>query len=381
MELAEIRLKAGDASGTINVLSSVEGFSPKQQQRATYLIARSLLESGKAADAEHKLKTIKDPPAWLAADIAVALAECRLQQDDVGEADKIMETYIEENSRLPGLPAAFAALDRVYAHEGAASSAELRRWAADPRNSQRAALALFYLGSNELRSSKAEKSRQLFSEFLAKYPSHFLASSARAELSASQIAAGRAQEALKTAQAGQGFRNSFVLGQAQAALGRYEDAAASFLQAAGASELEAAALENSAVCSLLAGLPAAENEALRRLGKRSDFAPTLERVRFFEAMRQAKRSRGTPDLLRKIADSDSSYAQRARLALAEWTYLKSSAQDAQAELRRVSTSDPSTKERSDYLAIFLGDKADRESEAETARLAEAFLARLSGLPV
>ncbi|MGB7794572.1 MAG: tetratricopeptide repeat protein [Terrimicrobiaceae bacterium] len=374
LELAEIRLKAGDASGTINVLSSVEGFSPKQQQRATYLIARSLLESGKAADAEHKLKTIKDPPAWLAADIAVALAECRLQQDDVGEADKIMETFIEENSRLPGLPMAFAALDRVYAHEGAASSAELRRWAADPRNSQRAALALFYLGRNELRSSKAEKSRQLFSEFLEKYPSHFLASSARAELAASQIAAGRAQEALKTAQAGQGFRNSFVLGQAQAALGRYEDAAASFLQAAGASELEAAALENSAVCSLLAGLPAAENEALRRLGKRSDFAPTLERVRFFEAMRQAKRSRGTPDLLRKIADSDSSYAPRARLALAEWTYLKSSAQDAQAELRRVSTSDPSTKERSDYLAIFLGDKADRESEAETARLAEAFLA-------
>jgi TolA-binding protein len=272
------------------------------------------------------------------------------------------------------LPAAFAALDRVYAHEGAASSAELRRWAADPRNSQRAALALFYLGRNELRSSKAEKSRQLFSEFLEKYPSHFLASSARAELAASQIAAGRAQEALKIAQAGQGFRNSFVLGQAQAALGRYEDAAASFLQAAGASELEAAALENSAVCSLLAGLPAADNEALRRLGKRSDFAPTLERVRFFEAMRQAKRSRGTPDLLRKIADNDSSYAQRARLALAEWTYLKSSAQDAQAELRRVSTGDPSTKERSDYLAIFLGDKADRESDAETARLAEAFLA-------
>ena len=374
LELAEIRLKAGDASGTINVLSSIEGFSPKQQQRATYLTAQSLLESGKPADAEDKLKTIKDPPAWLAADIAVALAECRLQQNDVAEADKIMETFIEENSRLPGLPAAFAALDRVYAHEGAASSAELRRWAADPRNSQRAALALFYLARNESRSSKAEKSRQLFSEFLEKYPSHFLASSARAELAASQIAAGRAQEALKTAQAGQGFRNSFVLGQAQAALGRYEEAAASFLQAAGSSELEAAALENSALCSLLAGLPAAENEALRRLGKRSDFAPTLERVRFFEAMRQAKRSRGTPDLLRKIADSDSSYAPRARLALAEWTYLKASAQDAQAELRRVSTSDPSTKERTDYLAIFLGDKADRESEAETARLAEAFLA-------
>jgi tetratricopeptide (TPR) repeat protein len=380
LELAEIRLKVGDATGMISVLSPIEGFSPKQQQRATYLIARGLLESGQPAKAEEKLKTIKDPPAWLAADIAVALAECRLQQNDVGEADKIMETFIEENSRLPGLPAAFAALDRVYSHEGAASSAELRRWVADPRDSQRAALALFYLARNEARSSKAEKSRQLFSEFLEKYPSHFLANGARAELAASQIVAGRAQEVLQTAQAGQGFRNSFVLGQAQAALGQYEDAAASFLQAAGASELEAAALENSAVCSLLAGLPVSESQALRRLAKRSDFAQTLEKVRFFEAMRQAKRSRGTPDLLRKIADSESAYAQRARLALAEWSYLQASAQDAQAELRRISTSDPSTKERTDYLAIFLGDKADRESEAETAKLAEAFLTEYPASP-
>ena len=130
---------------------------------------------------------------------------------------KSWKRIVEENSRLPGLPAAFAALDRVYAYEGAASSAELRRWTADSRNGQRSALALFYLARNEARSSKAEKSRQLFSEFLDQYPSHFLADEARAELSASQIAADRAQDALQTAQAGRGFRNSFVRGQAQAA--------------------------------------------------------------------------------------------------------------------------------------------------------------------
>ena len=84
--------------------------------------------------------------------------------------------------RLPGLPDAFEALDRIYAHGGAASSAELRRWAADSRNAQRAALALFYLARNEARASKAEKSRQLFTEFLGLYPSHFLASEARAQL-------------------------------------------------------------------------------------------------------------------------------------------------------------------------------------------------------
>jgi tetratricopeptide (TPR) repeat protein len=376
LELAEIRLKVGDATGAIGALSLLEGLSSEQQQNAAYLTARALLASGESTKAEEKLKTIKDPPAQLAADVAVALAECRLQQKDAGEAEKIMETYIEENSRLPGLPAAFAALDRIYAYEGAASSTELRRWTADSKNGQRAALALFYLARNEARSSKAEKSRQLFSEFLAQYPSHFLADEARAELSASQIVAGRAHEALKTAQAGRGFRNSFVRGQAQAALGEYEEAAGAFLQASGASELEIASLENSALCALLADVLESENHAMRRLAARSDFAPIVERIRFFEAMhRAAKRSPRAPELLRKMAESESAYAQRARLALAEWAYLQVSAQEGQTELRRISTNDPSTKERTDYLAIFLGDTADRESETQVAKLAESFLAQ------
>jgi len=374
LELAEIRLEVGDNAGAIGVLSSVEGFSQEQQQNASYLTARALLASGEPAKAEEKLKAIKDPPARLAASLAVALAKCQLLQEDAGNAEKIMETFIEDNSRLPGLPEAFAALDRVYAHEGAASSTELRRWAADSKNGQRAALALFYLARNEARASKGEKSRQLFGEFLAQYPSHFLANEARAELSASQIAASRAQEALQTAQAGEGFRNSFVRGQAQAALGQFKQAADSFLQASGASELEMVALENSAVCALLAGVPEAESEAMRRLTARPDFAQTVGRIRFLEAMRQAsKRSAVAPDLLRKIADSDSPYAQRARLALAELADLQLSANDARAELRRISTNDSATKERADYLAIFVGDTGDREAEAQVAKLAEAFL--------
>ena len=375
LKLAEIRLDLGDPAGAIGVLSARE-FSPQEQPDAAFLVARALLASGEPAGAEEKLRTIKDPPARLAAGVTVALSECRLLQEDPGEAEKIMETYIEENSRLPGLPAAFAALDRVYVYEGAASSTELRRWTADTKNGQRSALALFYLARNEARSSKGEKSRQLFGDFLAQYPSHFLANEARAELSASQIAAGRAQEALQTAQAGRGFRNSFVRGQAQAASGRYKEAAASFLQASGATELEVTALENSAICALLAGIPEADNEAMRRIVKRPSFAPTVERIRFFEAMRQAAtRLPGARDLLRKIADGESAYSQRARLALAEWAFLQDSAGDAGAELRRISTDDPATKERTDYLAIFQSDTADGESDAQVAKLAESFMAQ------
>lgn len=374
LELAEIRLDANDHAGALKVLSSAEGLSPEQQQYATYLTARALLASGEPGQAEEKLKEIKDPPARLAASVTVALAECRLRQDEPADAERIVEAFVEENSRLPGLPDAFEALDRIYARGGAASSAELRRWAADSRNGQRAALALFYLARNEARASKTERSRQLFSEFLAEYPSHFLANEARAELSASQIAANQPQEALQTAQAGEGFRNSFVRGQAQAALGQFKQAADSFLEAAGARDLEMAALENAAVCALLGASPKAENEALRRLTARPEFAHVVERIRFLEAMREAsQRSPSAPDLLEKIADSDSSYAPRARLALAELADIQPNADEARSELRRISTDDPAIKERADYLAIFAEDDGNRETDPHIAKLAEDFL--------
>jgi TolA-binding protein len=379
LELAQIHLNAKDHAGALSVLSSAQGFSQDQQQYATFLIARALLASGEPAKAEEKLKEIKDPPARLAADLTVALAECRLRQGELGDAERIVEAFIEENSRLPGLSDAFEALDRIYAQGGAASSAELRRWAADSRNGQRAALALFYLARNEARASKAEKSRQLFSDFLSQYPSHVLANEARAELSVSLIAARRAQEALQTAQGGGGSRNSFVRGQAQAALGQFKQAAEAFLQAAEAPDLEMAALENAAVCALLGASPEAEAEATRHLSARPEFSHVVERIRFLEAMREASaRSASAENLLGKIANSDSPYSQRARLALAEWADLTLGAKDARSELRRISTEDPATKERADYLAIFAGDDGNRETEAQIAKLAEDFINEYPG---
>jgi TolA-binding protein len=374
LELAQIRLDAKDHAGALSVLSSTEGLSAEQQQEAIFLTARALLAAGQAADAEQKLNDIKDPPARLAARLAVTMAECRLQQEDAADAERIMEGFIAENSRLPGLPDAFEALDRIYAHGGAASSAELRRWAGDSRNAKRAALALFYLARNEARASKSEKSRQLFTEFLELYPSHFLANEARAQLAASQIARNQPQAALQTVKQGAGFRNSFVRAQAEAALGEFKQAADSFLQAAGAPDLELAALENAAVCALLSSASESENAAMQRLIARPDYQPVVDRIRFLEAMRQASsRSASAADLLQKIAESNSSYAQRAQLALAEFADTQLKSDEARTTLQHISSDDSTTKERTEYLAIFVADDGDRESEAQILKLAENFI--------
>ena len=279
------------------------------------------------------------------------------------------------------MPVAFAALDRVYAQGGATSSAELRRWTADPKNEQRAALALFYLARNEARLSKNEKSRQLFAEFLEKYPGHFLAEDARAELAASQLSAAQAREALQTLQSGRGFRNAFVRAQSLATLGQYKEAAAAFLQASGAAELERTALENSAICALLAGVAESENDAsLDWLSLRLSLQP-LNGFAFSKRCFKPRSEPRRPQVsFARSRRADLRYPHRVRLALAEWAYLRTSAQEAQTELLRVSTDDPSTIERTEYLAIFLGDTADPESEAQTVKLAEAFLARYANSP-
>ena len=281
---------------------------------------------------------------------------------------------------------AFEALDRIYAHEGAASSAELRRWAADSRNAQRAALALFYLGPQ--RSALEQEPRKAASFSANSWHNiraTFLPMRRAPSFLLLRLPRDRAQEALQTAQAGQGFRNSFVRGQAQAALGEYKQAAASFLQAAGASELEMAALENSAVCALLAGVPEAENRSHAAIGRqRPDFAPTVDRIRFFEAMRQASngRSATSADLLRKIAESDSVIrATRKAGACGMGRYLQLLRAGRPGRHCVASPADdPATKERTDYLAIFVGDDGDRESEAQIAKLAESLSQRTIQAP-
>jgi len=374
LELAGILINAGDAAGALKSLADLPAATPEQQQLADYLGARALMISGEFQPAEEKLKAIEDPPAALASGIALASAECCLQRKDTDAAEKILEKFIEENSRLPGLPEVFAALDRVYAAESEASSTELRKWSEDSKTIIRSALAQFYLARNEARSGRSDKSRQLYANFLTRYPGHALTDQTLLELSSSYLAGGDATQALAFAQKGRNPRLDFLQGRALSALGNYQDAAGKFLQASIEPSIETEALTNSAICGLLADIPDAKNPAIQKLRGRGDSQKILERIFFLEALQQAsQRKSGAAGLLREIAESGSPWASQARLALAEWDNLQLDITGAQRELRRISTGDPIQKERADYLAVFLADTGDADSESRTGGLAGAFL--------
>lgn len=381
LELAAFLVDAGDAAGAEQILSALQNPSPENQPHADFLNARALILSGNFHEAEARLQALSDPPAPLAAGVVLARAECRLQAKDPAEAEKILETFVEENSRLPGLDGVFAALDRLYASQSSPSSAELRKWAGDEKDAGRAALARFYYARNEARLGHADVSRQVLSDFLSQNPGHVLANAARVDLATSLLAGRQAAQALEVVREGEGADVRFVQGQAEATLGDYPGAAESFLQAASEPRWEVAALTNSALCAMLAGIPDEKNPALQKLAVTADGEAVRQKVLFYEALHQAsQRKSGAAERLRTLAEGDSPWAQQARLALAEWDHLQLNLPSARAELRKISSPDPAQKERMEYLGVFLADSGEPGADAEVGRLAEGFLKTHPGSP-
>jgi TolA-binding protein/thioredoxin-like negative regulator of GroEL len=373
LELAEQSLDAGDPAAAGAALSGLQGLSA----RANYLRGRVLLEQGEPAQARAVFDSITSCPGRLAAGLAIAKAASELQLKEPAEAEKILESFIEEKPFLPGLAEVFAALDRVYAAQSSASSTELRRWSDDSNNALRAGYALFYLARNETRTGNAGRGQELYSEFLAKYPGNPLGLEARAELAAALLVEGHPGQALELLESESGGRASFLRGRALAALGQYKEAGASFLDAAEDSAFEREALANAALCTMLAGVPDDKNEAVVRLRALPGGAAVLDRFEFLSAMHlAAKRDPAAAARLAAIADSTSPHAAQARLALAEWDASTLDLPAAKAQLQRVSKQDganPVVQERAAALSVFVADSGAPEAEAEVKRLAEEFL--------
>ncbi len=373
LEIAEQSLDAGDIAGAAAALAGVQALSPT----ANYLRGRVLFDQGEVSQAQAVLETITVCPARFVAGRDIALAACEMHFQEPVEAEKILESFIEENAALPGLAEVFSALDRVYAGQTSASSSELRRWSEDSSDLLRAGYGVFYLARNEARTGNAERSRQLYAEFLAKYPGNPLGLVARSELAASFLAEGQAREALALLESESGGQAAFLRGKAQAALGLPREAMESFLEAAESGSLEREALLNASLCGMLAGVPESKNEGVTRLRALADGATVVSRFEYLSAMhRAAQRDPDAGKRLAEIAGSDSPHAVQARLALAEWDALRLDYPAAREQLRRVSTQDspnPLVQERAAALAVFVADTGEPESETEVKRLAAEFL--------
>ncbi len=376
LKLAEIRLGEGNPAAALDLLGGISGLTGDSLAAQQYLQAKVNLALGKTADAEKVLSAIKSPSQQIAADVVTLRGDALLQQKDYSEAERVLEDFIEKNPNSAALDGPFLLLDRVYAAQGAASGAELKRWAADGNAPGRAQLALFFLAKSEARNSKIQRSRELFTQFLQAAPAGSqLADEARIALAQSYQAEGLYPQALAALQdTPETGRTGFMRGVILAANGDYRDASICFQQASGDPALRQSALVNACISATLAGIPRSENKAWQELSSQPDAQAVLRQVELSEGLLLAaqKRSEAGP-ILERLATGDSPEAARARLALAEWQYSQLNVKQARETLKPLLTSNSPEREQSEYLAIFLEDTGDASSEQESLRLAEAFL--------
>jgi len=371
LELAEMRLDAGDAKGAAAALTELKNPDQREVQTVAYLGGRIALALGNIEEARHLLQSVTRPAAHIAGARIVALSECDLRQNKAADAEKNLEDFIDGNPRYIHLDQVFTGLDRVYSAQGASSSTELRRWSENASEPGRAAVALYYLARNEARLSKVENSQQDYREFLTRYPQHILAEEARVALASSLMAASDAKGALTVLESGTGSQLHFLRGLALAKSSQYTDASAEFLKVVPA---DFDAIYNAAVCQMLSGVPDEKNTAISELKATSGGNRLLEKYEFINAMYQAsKRQPVATGLLRRIAGSGSRYANRAQLALAEFEGVELNTKAAGDDLQKVSLKDADAKERAKCLEIFLADTGEPESEAQVVSLAGAFL--------
>ncbi|MBN8711012.1 MAG: tetratricopeptide repeat protein [Verrucomicrobia bacterium] len=376
LKLAEIRLGNGDPAAAMEILKGISGLSGDQLAAQQYLLAKVNLAQGKTSEAEKLLSDIKSPSSQIAADVVTLRGNALVQQKDFSEAERVLEDFIEKSPNSSALDGPFLLLDQVYAAQGAASGAELKRWAEDSTAPGRSQLALFFLAKSEARNSKIQRSRELFNQFLRIAPDGSqLANEARIALAESYQSEGLYPQALAalegTPETG---RTGFVRGMILAANGDYRDASICFQQASGDPALRQSALINGCISATLAGIPRSENKAWQELSSQADAQNILRQVELSEGLLLAaqKRAEAGP-ILERLAAGDSAEAQRARLALAEWQYAQLNVRQARETLKPLLAGNSPEREQSEYLAIFLEDTGDASSEQESLRLAEAFL--------
>ncbi len=162
-------------------------------------------------------------------------------------------------------------LDQVYAAQGVASGAELKRWAADTSAPGRAQLALFFLAKSEARNSKIQRSRETFSQFLQAAPADSHWRMKPISHWPSLPGGGTLSSGIGSLAGNPGDRSQRIHARViLAANGDYREASICFQQASSDTTLRQSALVNSCISATLAGIPRSENKAWQELSSQPD---------------------------------------------------------------------------------------------------------------
>ena len=396
LRLADLFLETGGFKKVPPLLASITPANALETQWKKYDEAQLLLTQDQAAPAMEIFEGILKNPAGLTeslfAGATVGVAEARIILNGREVADNVIEDFIWQHPESAYLEEMFARLDDIYAGEENPSESELQRWMQRPPE-RRAALAQFYCAKAEVREKKNEKAARTLNDFLRLYPNHPLVGEAWRLLGKVRMDTAKIASALSAFEAAlRVCADEECRARAELDLGVAYFSRRDYLLAA--SIFEDAMRRTSRGSDALRSLwqPAAYDCALAWLnlgnyakfldqyGTISEHFPESDVRRELlleEGLLQARSRdfrRATTTLQLFIRDfPDHPRVPEAKLALAEIAFSSSAIDRARVFLKAAYESPTSvetasedeikqTKERADYLAIFIADSAKARGE-------------------
>jgi tetratricopeptide (TPR) repeat protein len=394
LRLAELYLENNDLPSARKIFDQAKPQGVVAEKWRGYVQGRiNLAERKYSAALEVFQQLLADPHGLtqsLEAGLTIGVAEARLQLSGPEVADDGIEAYISDNAESPYLEEMFRRLDQLYAGEDSPSEAELQHWA-DAAPPRRAALALYYIARLQQRELRQDKAIHTFADFVQRYPASPLAFESwmqLGELYLDTSKLGEAGSAFEGAMRASG--NADERARAEVAAGNADFAQADYLHAAeqfdnAAARSQAHWLEatyDSALAWLHVGNISGnydrflqDYDALSR-----NFPETDERRNLLleEGLLQAHTNdpRAAATLQSFIRDfPDNRRVDEAQVALAELVYEKGDPGAASQLLTvaYISSPQPDTKERADFLGIFLADSAPHHKDDNVIKLGLKFL--------
>jgi len=360
------------------------------------LLARRRYEQALAAFTE-TLKTREGLSDNLLVGATLGIADARLALSGPETADNVIEDFIWQNPDITGLSILFRRLDQIYAREKAPSESELQKWAEKTPPAKCSTLAVYYLARAYARAQKFDKALATLDIFIAANPSRPLVAEAQMLQGDILSTLKRNPAAIAAYEAATRHATSWeLLAEAEMAAATAHFKQREFTLAQGLFESAARHSERlwqrATFNSALSWLNQANYDKFlddyKELSLRFPESEFRSELLLEEGLLQARSgdSRAETTLQRFLRDFPRHpRAAEARLALSEIVFL-SPDQNLGAANRylKVANETPrtaDTRERAEYLAIFLADSAEKRDEEKVIQLCQEFIKNYPSSPL
>lgn len=401
LRLADFCIENGQTDKCEEILKSIQPASAVESKAKRYIEGRIFLAKRQYEQGLGVFQEILKTPEGLSENLLIGatlgITDVRLALNGPEAADNVIEDFISQHPNVRGIDVLFRRLDQIYSAEKTPSDAELQKWSEATPATRSSMLAAYYFARACAREQKFDKALAALDQFITSNPSHPLLAEAYLLQGNVLDEQRKPVEALRAFESAIGCASDReLLAEAQMAAAtlhfkqhEYQVAQGLFQKAAQQSQrLWQKAIFNSALSWLNQTNYDRFLADYVELSKRYPESELRSELVLEEGLFQARLGdpRAEKTLQRFTRDFPKHpRVAEARLALAEIVFLAPDQNiDAANRYLKAANETPQagdTRERGDYLAIFLADSAENRDDAKVIEACRQFVDNYPSSPL